>query len=349
MPPGLVLGSLGFSVAQVVACLALPAIAGHGRSLEGVPILPSEGGAVKNFPHQYNRFSLLRRTLATIADLNRAGSNVADDGVLGYQLARRGVYTFRALQGNLEDRIRAEQRKPEGSQGARTAAREIRRTLRYLDFLDNGLQVTPAGEQLLKSAEGSPEERAIWQVALMNMPLDDQGDVSHPVRILLRLVEHSGQLAREEMALALEARDDSDAEFQRILGLVPVRQAIQAGTLNTTKYQADNAVKILPSFAEQAGLIVRPDPFSPYTLTAAGQTALGAGLATGPVAVRPQPAPPRQARPAQGGVQTLPADPRMPAAATSIAALSPEEQAAAARLRFERTARHQMLLGKVAD
>jgi hypothetical protein len=186
----------------------------------------------------------------------------------------------------------------------------------------------------------------------MNMPLDDQGDVSHPVRILLRLVDQAGQLPREDMALALEARDDSDAEFQRTLRLLPVRAALQAGRLNTTKTQADNAVKILPSFAEQAGLIVRVSAAnrnSPYSLTAAGRTALGAGFAAGPVAVRPQRAPLRQTRPAQGGVQTLPADVRVPQSAASVTALSPEEQAAAARLRFERTARHQVLLGKVAD
>src|SRR6266568_5381058 len=164
---------------------------------------------MKNFPHQVNELAKLRRSLAEIGHLNVQWANV-------------GVYTFRGLVGPLAQRIAAEQQKPIGSQGARTAAREIRRTLRYLGLIDQQLVVTAEGTQLLNAAQGSPQELAVWQDAILGLELPDgAGNLSHPICILLRLVDSFGQLQREDMALVLEAVDDSQAEFQRIVALVP--------------------------------------------------------------------------------------------------------------------------------
>ena len=52
---------------------------------------------MKNFPHQYNQLSKLRGTLAAVLDLNAAGESANNDGVLGFELARRQIYGFRSL------------------------------------------------------------------------------------------------------------------------------------------------------------------------------------------------------------------------------------------------------------
>ncbi len=282
---------------------------------------------------------------------------MADDGVLGYRLARRGFYTFRHFDGNLEGRIAQEQAKPIGDQGARTAAREIRRTLRYLGLIDALLALTEVGNQLLAANQGSPEELSVWQATIAGLELlDSNGDLSHPICILLRLVGHFGQLQREDLALALEALDDSQNEFQRIVNLVPARDAIDRGDLQVSEFQLANSIKILPALAEQAGFITRLDQAHPYALTQAGQLALDACLIEGPIGgavVAPQP---QGAGPAPGPgpqpVRQLPQDPTTPAALgpqAGAGALTAEQQQAAMRLRFERTARHQRVVKNLAD
>ena len=92
---------------------------------------------MKNFPHQYNDLRKLRATLETVRALDEAGQDNEDDGVLGYELARRRIYGFCGLDYNgdaatvdarLEARIAEDEQKPAGRQGARTAAREMRRS-----------------------------------------------------------------------------------------------------------------------------------------------------------------------------------------------------------------------------
>jgi len=311
---------------------------------------------MKNFPHQYNDFTKLRQTLATIADLTKAGVDVGDDGLLGYELARQGIYTFRVSRLSLRDRIALERTKPTGSQGPRTAAREMRRTLRYLGWLGAGWEVTPDGSAFLETAAASEEERAAWQRALLDLALEDGGDVSHPIRILLRLVGDHQIVARHGMELALEARDDSDAEYQRINTLMGLSEAQRIRRLRATEYQVANAVKILPAFAEQANLIHRSTGSAPYTLTEAGRSALGEGFTSRPVELRPavrstlslrvagapRRVPDRRVR--RGDVtRPIVGDPE------GWASLSHEEQIAATRLRFERTARHQDLVRQLIE
>jgi hypothetical protein len=306
---------------------------------------------VKNFPHQYNDFSKLRQTLEAIRDLGDAGRDVADDGVLGYELARRGIYTFRALEGPLEARIAAEQAKPIGRQGPRTAGREMPRTLAYLGWLDADWRLTATGQAFLATTPGSEAERTAWQQAILDLTLEEERSVSHPVRILLRLVADHEVVARRGLELALEARDDSEAEYQRIRALLALSPNDRLRAIGVTKHQVANAVKILPSFAEQANLIHRASRQLPYRLTEAGHAALAEGIVARPVELRPEIRAPRRRR-VRGAPR--PASARSVAAGTAAtpdewSSLSHEEQIAATRLRFERTARHQELLRQLIE
>ncbi len=196
----------------------------------------------------------------------------------------------------------------------------------------------------------------MWQDAILGLELPDgAGNLSHPICILLRLVDSFGQLQREDMALVLEAVDDSQAEFQRIVALVPASTAMNQGTLQVSAAQFANSIKILPALAEQAGLITHLAAADPYSLTAAGQVALQACLGNGPigiVAVAPQPPPGGGApAPVVHPVRTLPNNPTLPTAIPQPGGgvLTPQQQQAAMRLRFERTARHQRAVKQLAD
>jgi hypothetical protein len=79
------------------------------------------------------------------------------------------------------------------------------------------------------------------------------GETSHPYQVLLRLIALNPGVTRAKCALALEARNDSDRELNRISNLTDLEEAAIRDHLGVTKSNWDNAKKILPSFAEQLG------------------------------------------------------------------------------------------------
>lgn len=289
---------------------------------------------MKNFPHQYNELGRFRRTLTAIARLREQGRNVLDDGVLGYQLVRDGVYGFRGDVPDLEARIAQELRKPEGNQGPRTAARDGRRTLQLLGFIDASGALTDTGALLLQCAQGSPEEINLWRQAVMTMRVDADGNVSHPMRILLRILADRGPLPRGELALALEAKDDGEAEYERVLRLVPIedaklrgdvfvaasqrdidrarnlrptdaeteeyqrllpiKRAIDRGAMVVTQANLANSVKILPALALQLGLAI-DEGDDLIAISEIGATLYRADFQFGEIAVPIETAQPRQA------------------------------------------------------
>lgn len=311
------------------------------------PCLP----ALKNFPHQYADASKIRAALETVRDLNDRGADVGDDGVLGEELARRGIHNLLGT-GSFEQRLAAARAKPPSNQGFRTAAREMRRTFVYLGWLDDDWEVTPSGAELLATAVASTEERDLWREALLALTLtDDDGNASHPVRALLRLIADHPFDGRDGLELALEAKDDSEREFRRLVRLSKLTKPERLRELGVSDTKADDAKKILPALAEQAGLIERQTPKHPYTLTDAGKTAIGAALEAGEV-LRPErtrAASRRTYRGAQRKVTRHTAGRRRALSPRSRRALTDEEQAAADRLLYERTDRHQELVRNLAS
>lgn len=212
---------------------------------------------MKNFPHQINQIHKLVGALEVIISLNNQMQDIFDDGILGYELARHYVYTFRGFtDGNdLEARISLEQRKKVSNQGARTCARDLRRLFILLGFIDEITgEVTPLGNSIIQNGSDmhSIEARNLWRSVLDNMMLySDDGQSSHPYRILIRLVQQNNGLSTVKLALALEAENDTEEEFNRILNIS--RLDNWDDYLNTSKAQLRNAVKILPALARQIG------------------------------------------------------------------------------------------------
>jgi hypothetical protein len=301
---------------------------------------------VKNFPNQLNDPEKFRAWLDGIEGLRAAGDDPSDDGVLGAEAARRGIYRLGGA-GSLRARLAAERRKPPSNQGTRTTAREMRRTLVELGFLDDALQRTRTGKALMASSPGSEQEKSIWREALLSLSLaDDDGNVSHPILILLRLIGERAIYYRDGMELALEAKDDSHSEFRRMLRMIDLSADDRRTALGISKTQQDNARKIFPALAEFSGLIERQSRQHPYTLTELGKLAVGASLEVS------GPPPPlrrirRRRRPfkrAAGALARGTAARRRRRARGRRREMTSEEQAAAEQLLHERTDRHEDLV-----
>jgi hypothetical protein len=301
---------------------------------------------VKNFPNQFNEPRKFRQALEAIQDLASSGKDPGDDADLGVEFVRRGIYNLRG-RGSLRARLAAERRKPPSSQGTRTAARETRRSLIGLSFIASDLTLTRSGRDLLGSEPNSDAEKQLWRRALIRLTLDggSPAEVSHPVLVLLRLIERWAFNHRDGMELALEARNDGEAELRRMLRLLKVPRESRREKLGISKTQQENAWKIFPTLAEHAGLAEQQSPRHPYTLTELGKKAIEAGVELRPPMGPRSSAPRSRFKPAPRRRRRG----RRPPARSPRRALSAAEQAAAEQLLYERTERHEDLVDRVTD
>lgn len=208
---------------------------------------------MKNFPHQFNNLDKLTGALDVLSILRGENKNVEDDGVFGEALVNAQIYSFRGV-GSVAERLSAERLKPLANQGFRTAAREMRRFFTVSDLIDSHCDLTARGIKIIKEAGNIALRNALWRDAMLNMNLTG----SHPYRILLRLVsDHPDGLDIGKLLLALEAENDSEAEYERIFDLSksPLSEIVEK--LHIGSANAANAVKILPAIAEQVGDIRR--------------------------------------------------------------------------------------------
>ena len=209
---------------------------------------------MKNFPHQFNDLSKLTKALIVFSQLIADGKDVSDDAIVGTALARAGIYQFRDKTLSIENALIKERQKPPSNQGTRTAARELRRFFRLLGFSTDSLDISKFGNTLLE-AEDSETGNLIWRMAMLDLALPDNvGRVSHPYRILLKMVEERPGIQKSFLALAFEPVDDSDEELKRMLKYVDADNLSQTiRDIDATDSLMKNAIKILPPIAIQLG------------------------------------------------------------------------------------------------
>lgn len=215
---------------------------------------------MKNFPHQFNDLEKLFQALQAVRQLISENRPLTDDN-FGVYLTRRGIYTYRNRSLSIEEYLSSEQHKPPFNRGYLTVARDIRRLFELLGFItvfpDKTAQLTPVGNELL-TAQSSNRRTELWKNAFMQLSLEGiDGEISHPYRILLRLVNLFPGIETPKLMLALVAKNDSEEEFERIRELAsrPITEIIRI--TNTSDSMAANAVKILPGVAEQLNDIRR--------------------------------------------------------------------------------------------
>jgi len=215
---------------------------------------------MKNFPHQFNDLEKLFNALAVVKQLVRNQTPLTDEN-FGEQLTREGIYTYRNKSLSIDEFLAEEQRKPASNRGYLTVSRDIRRFFELLGFItvfpDKTAKLSPAANQLLRTTSENVRKE-LWKNALLQLGLEGtDGEVSHPYRILLKLVNTFQGIETPKLMLALEAENNSEEEFERISNLA--QKAIEQiiAETGTTESMAANAVKILPGIAEQLGDIER--------------------------------------------------------------------------------------------
>jgi len=222
--------------------------------------LTNREGLLKGFPNQIADFGKLAKGMQVAVELE--GPDAKNDGLYGVALVHAGVAGTGHQAKPAEQYLAEQNLKPTSSQGHRTAARGLRELYRKLGLIeDNGpnLFVTALGRQAAGFADAPLDaaQSTFWRTALSNMSLGHDANVSHPYQILLRLVARYPGISRARCALALEARDDSSAEMNRIGELVLLDEEAIIEAIGATRSNWDNAKKMLPRFAEQLGDVVR--------------------------------------------------------------------------------------------
>jgi hypothetical protein len=214
---------------------------------------------MKGFPNQVSDLGTLASALKVLIDLQTAGKNPKDDGVFGEALIRQGVLNTGHTPVPVDKYLAQQKLKHKSDQSFRTRARGLRELFRFLNLIDDSgakVVVTRPGEQIAAFA-GKPLTKDVlrpWRTVILSMS-HDGGDAqsSHPYQVLLRLVAKRPGITRAKCALALEAKNDSDAELDRILALADLGEDKIRHEIGVTEANWNNAKKILPRFAEQLG------------------------------------------------------------------------------------------------
>ncbi len=215
---------------------------------------------MKNFPHQFNDLEKLFNALDVAKQLIQNQTPLTDEN-FGENLTREGIYTYRDKSLSIEEFLFREKEKPASNRGYLTVSRDIRRLFELLGFItvfsDKTAKLSPAATQLLqKNSENFRKE--LWKNALLQLGLEGtDGEISHPYRILLKLVNTFPGIETPKLMLALEAENDSEEEFERIFQLAQKTIFEIIADTGTKDSMAANAVKILPGIAEQLGDIER--------------------------------------------------------------------------------------------
>lgn len=315
---------------------------------------------MKGFPNQIADLGKIAEGMAILVRLADSGKNARDDGIFGRALVEGGVAGTGHVSIPVAEYLRTQLANPPSNQSFRTTARGLRELYRLLNFIDDSdelLEVTELGRRAAAFAglPTSPEQIRFWRRVISNMThAGSDGESSHPYQVLLRLVGKRPGITRGKCALALEAKNDSPEELERISALADLSEAEVRDQIAVSNSNWDNAKKVLPKFAEQLGDVVKTG--QSYVL------AVAPGLADETtVGGEPQRASARGA-----GRPTSPRPPRTSRAVTpetigragtaetfdeaEIAPQTPDPEAAAegVRLRRGRLRRHNLLVRELA-
>jgi hypothetical protein len=197
--------------------------------------------------------------------------------------------------------------------------------------------------------QGAPmnaEQTDFWRRTILGITHVDQRGLSHPYQVLLRLVARRPGISRAKCALALEARNDSPEELDRIVELSDLAEEEIRTEINVSKSNWDNAKKVLPKFAEQLGDVIRIG----HSFTIADSPGRAPqGRIEEPRAELPGARAPRNSRAVTG--ETIGragiAD-RSDEVATPPGNPDPAARAETARLRADRLRRHNLLVREIA-
>lgn len=215
---------------------------------------------MKNIPHQFNNLNKFFEALQTVLQLIEEETPLRDEN-LGEQLLRNGVINPGREGLTIEEYLLEQSAKTPSNRGYHTAARETIKFFKLIGFLivyDNKSgELTPSAIQILYIPDENIRKE-LWRNAFIQLGVEGtDGEISHPYRILLKLVQDKSGIETKKLMLALEAENDSIEEYERIIELSELSLEEILESTGTSVSMSRNAVKILPGIAEQLGDIVR--------------------------------------------------------------------------------------------
>lgn len=217
---------------------------------------------MKGFPNQVADLGKVANAVRVAAELLDSGQNVRDDDIFGEALVRAGVAGRGRPPLPVNEYLAKQRLKPVGGQSFRTTARGIRELVRAMGLAEEiggVFKLTPLGRQAADRPKAPiiGAEREFWRTVIVQIVHGDDLGISHPYQVLLRLVAAKPGITRAKCALALEARDDSPKELARIAALSDEHENVIREMIGATPANWDNAKKVLPSFAEQLGDVIK--------------------------------------------------------------------------------------------
>jgi len=215
---------------------------------------------IRKIPNQYNDLNKLFDALTIANELINNDVSLTDKNY-GMELTIKGIHKPKNENLTIEEYFQEQERKPSsGNRGHYSVARGIKEFFELLGLMnvdeDRDVTLTPIANQLLE-AETEETRKEIWKNAVLQLTLVSDGEISHPYRILLKLVNTFPSIETSKLMLALEAENDSEEEFERISNLVELTCEEIINHIGTSQNIAKNAVKVLPAIAEQLGDIRR--------------------------------------------------------------------------------------------
>jgi hypothetical protein len=320
---------------------------------------------MKGFPNQVADLQKLAVAMDCVVRLVDAGEPARDDGVLGEEFVRAGVAGTGHTKLPIDEYIRQQVMKRPADQSFRTTARGLRELFELLGFItdvEGVVAVTDLGRSAAFYARRPLDREQIifWRRAISNM-IHDGGDneESHPYQVLLQLVQRKPGIPRDKCPLALEAKDDSPEELDRIAKLCEFpeeriwRQLVASRTgkpLSESNWE--NAKKILPTFAEQLGDVIRSGKRGEATYVLADAPGRAdAGRAEPARAARRREAVPRAPRTSRAVTPETIAQAGMREGLPEVEVppnLDPVQMAKAVRIRRDRLRRHNVIVHNLA-
>lgn len=299
---------------------------------------------MKGFPNQISDVRKLTTALNTLSEL--VGDNRStDDASLGEALLRAEVIKPGRSGEDIDSYLARMNSLPPSNQSPRTTARGLKELLvrtRFLVREDDVLSLSDLGNSLLESqTQGDDAFRQVWREAMRGAWAEDNKGISHPYRIMLRLLEARPGTPRALCALALEADDDSDEEFERVLALRDLEdEHVVRDSIGVSKSNWDNAKKILPSIAEQIRDVARSGDGLYYVGTT--EYEIGSGIDSSTYTHPPS----QLAR--QASLDTI-ASWRSEGLSDEVALTDTESLRRGVELRLERSERHNRIVRRVAE
>lgn len=238
---------------------------------------------MKGFPNQVADLQKLAKGMECVVEITDAGENARDDGNLGEALVRAGVAGTGHRAADIEEYLREQRTRPRSGQAFRTTARGLRELFRLLRLIeeDGGeVLVSDLGREAAAFADVPLEDAHLgfWRGVVRDLAHDGgDGETSHPYQVLLRLVQRVPGITRGKCALALEARNDSPQELDRIVDLAGRSEPQIRAAIGVSDSNWDNAKKILPSIAQQLGDVIVARRAGETTFTLADAPGLGGG------------------------------------------------------------------------